>query len=857
MYIIPLNKKLINKFKTIAKKLKKFDPENQQQLIETGIQLEDIKKEIPTDFTELIAFFIMCLDGLQGIYNNQISNPDDLIKTEADTIEKIADALKTGNNETIKLSITNAGHQMWIALGRNEEKSPYLPVTQKIKTNKKPELILNDVAALFLQLTPSDLDDLKRINLSLKKIENEPTLTTAILGNIKLVRNKITKIIENPNAYNETEFNDISKIIEQTLDFMEGNQTNQQDVDSPSGFSSKKSVEKTESENTEFHLPTDFDSDIIYEFIAESNEYLEDAESALLQLEKNPNDAEAINTVFRAFHTIKGTSGFLQLDLSTRFAHVAESFFSRIRDGEITCTGRNADLSLRSIDMVKLLVQSVEKALAGKPLCKPKGYDELIDVLSSQDEITEIVPEKEEQQNAEKEQVSKPEQSVENIKENPVSVKKPSPTVLEEDDSEDNSPSNLSDMITSAVIKDAFVRVRTERLDGLIEMVGELVIAQSMISQDEIVIDEIKDEFTRKVIHASKIVRDLQDLSLSMRMIPLSGTFQQMSRLVRDLSIKTGKKVDFIGHGEDTEIDRKMVELVKDPIVHMIRNSMDHGFESGEERKQKGKPAVGNLRMSAFHSGGNVIIKIEDDGRGLNREKILKKAVDLGIIDNGNSLSDNEINNLIFAPGFSTAEIVSDVSGRGVGLDVVRQNIEKLRGRIDIDSTPGKGCTFTLSFPLTIAIIDGMLVKIGSERYIIPIIDIQMSLKPDKDILFSVAQRGEMVMFQNTLIPIFRLHKLFHIKNAIEDPTQGLLVIIGSGERCCALLVDQLLGQQQVVTKALGEELSHIKAISGGAILGDGKVGLILDTSEISVLAKENEQSKINYNFAEKMFAGT
>ncbi len=851
MYIIPLNKKLINKFGAVAKKLKKFDPENRQQLIEIGKQVEDIKNEIPTDFTELFAFFIMCLDGLHDIYNNQNSEPGDLIQTEADTIVNIADALKNGNDETIKLSIMNAGHQMWIALGRNEKNSPYLSVVEKIETDKNPELILNDVAALFLQLTPSDIDDLKKINLSLKKIENEQTLATAVLENIKLARNKITNITQNPNANHETEFNDISKIIEQMLDFMEGNQTTQNDPDPQSDFSDNTSTENTEGELAEFHLPTDFDNDIIYEFIAESNEYLEDAESALLQLEKNPNDAEAINTVFRAFHTIKGTSGFLQLDLSTRFAHVAESFFSRIRDGEITCAGNNADLSLRSIDMVKLLVQSVEKALAGEPFYKPGGYDELINILSSLEEETDAEPAIKEQPKNDKERKKTPAKVIENS----VSDKMISPPPQEKTDSKEKSRKNLPDSTNSAVIKDAFVRVRTERLDGLIEMVGELVIAQSMISQDEIVIDEIKDEFTRKVTHAGKIVRDLQDLSLSMRMIPLNVTFQQMSRLVRDLSNKTGKKVNFIAQGEDTEIDRKMVELVKDPIIHMIRNSMDHGFESAEERQQKGKPPVGNLRMSAFHSGGNVIIKIEDDGRGLNQEKILKKALDLGIIENENNLSDNEINNLIFAPGFSTADVVSDVSGRGVGLDVVRKNIEKLRGRIDIDSIPGKGCTFLLSFPLTIAIIDGMLVKIGSEKYIIPIIDIQMSLQPASDVLFSVAHRGEMVMFQNTLIPIFRLHKLFKITNAIEDPTQGLLVIIGSGDRRCALLVDQLLGQQQVVTKALGEELSFIKGISGGAILGDGKVGLIVDTSEISELARESGLSKINNNFAEKMCA--
>ena len=855
MFIIPLNKKLINKFKAVSKKMKNFDAANKTQLVAIGKQLEDMKNEIPPEFTELIAFLIMCLDGLQDIYNNQIKNPDNLILAEASAMKQIVDALQTESDDSIEFSIINAGHQLWVALGRESEESPYLSVSEQMKSNKKPELILNDVAALFLQLTSSDIDDLKKISTSLKKIVDDKTLSPALLNNIKSARKKIAYIIDNPKADTGAAFNDISALIEQSLDSMEDNRSEQKELAPHTNQSGKAKEEKTATEHQEYHLPTDFDSDIITEFIAESNEYLEDAETALLQLEKNPNDAEAINVVFRAFHTIKGTSGFLQLDLSTQFAHAAESFFSRVREGEITCTNENADLSLRSIDMVKLLVKSVENALDGEPLYKPDGYDELIHVLTSQEDKTNVLADGGERQTREKEHGNMTDSPVEN--EINYSDWETTQTLPELDvaETEDMAKANLSDSINSAISKDVFVRVRTDRLDGLIEMVGELVIAQSMISQDEMVVNETNEDFTRKVIHAGKIVRDLQDLSLSMRMIPLSGTFQKMSRLVRDLANKTGKKVNFFAQGEDTEIDRKMVELIKDPIVHMIRNSMDHGFESDEERIQNGKSRVGNLHMSAFHSGGNVIIKIEDDGRGLNREKILKKARKMGLIDNDSNLSDNEINNLIFAPGFSTADVVSDVSGRGVGLDVVRKNIEKLRGRIDIASIPGKGCTFTLSFPLTIAIIDGMLVKIGAERFIVPIIDIQMSLQPPRDVLFSVAQRGEMVMFQNSMIPIFRLHKLFNIKNAIEDPTHGLLVIIGTGERHCALLVDQLLGQQQVVTKTLGDELSFIQGISGGAILGDGRVGLILDTSEISILARESSLSKIEYNIPETINA--
>jgi len=846
--IVQLEKKLIKKIKTISKSLDKYDPLDRQQLIALGKQFEEIKTEIPYDFVELIAIFIMCLEGLEGIYNNQISHPENLVKAEANAFLYITNALESNNKERIKKSILKAGHELWIALGRAAKDSPYLSVTEKIVNDKRPELILNDVAALFMQLNPSDIDDFKKIKPSLEIIENNKTVTPIIRDKIKIARKKIERIIKNPDANNASEFTEINNMIAQSLAIMDENPVDYNE-NVPQSTSVENSGKQRTENKQEFSLPSDFDSDIINEFIAESKEYLEDAESALLQLEKNPNDAEAINVVFRAFHTIKGTSGFLQLDLCSNFAHVAESFFSRIRDEEVVCTGKNADLSLRSIDMVKSLVRLVEIALDGKPLYKPDGYDELIKELSSSESETAALPEEKIQLTVEKE----PEYPAE-----PTFQDKPqSQTVVEDHDIAESSQSALSDLTNISFGKDAFVRVRTDRLDGLIEMVGELVIAQSMISQDEIVVNETAADFTGKVVHAGKIVRDLQDLSLLMRMIPLSGTFQKMARLVRDLSHKTGKMVKLSIQGEDTEIDRKMVELIKDPIIHMIRNAMDHGFESVEERIQNGKSKVGNLRISAFHSGGNVILKIIDDGRGLDREKIIKKAIEKGIIENDINLDDNEIFNLIFAPGFSTADKVTNVSGRGVGLDVVKKNIEELHGRIDLTTVPGKGCTFTLSFPLTIAIIDGMLVKIGDERFIVPIIDIQMSLQPSRDALFSIAQRGEMIMFQNRMIPIFRLHQLFNIKNAIEDPTHGLLVIIGDGERRCALLVDQLLGQQQVVTKSLGEELSNIKGISGGAILGDGRVGLILDTSEISALARESVTNKIDYKKTEKLYANT
>jgi two-component system chemotaxis sensor kinase CheA len=380
--------------------------------------------------------------------------------------------------------------------------------------------------------------------------------------------------------------------------------------------------------------------------------------------------------------------------------------------------------------------------------------------------------------------------------------------------------------------------VRTDRLDRLIDMVGELVIAHSMVAQDDIVLDQAHHELQKKITHAGKIVRELQDLSMSMRMVPFKATFQKMARVLRDVAHKSGKEISFITEGEETEIDRNMVDVISDPLVHMVRNAADHGVEPPQIREQHGKPRGGTVRLAAYHTGGNVVVELQDDGGGLHRDKIVEKAKARGLIESDHGMSDAEVFNLIFEPGFSTAEQVTDISGRGVGMDVVRRSIESLHGRIDISSEVGKGTTFAVHLPLTLAITDGMLVRVGNERYIIPTIDIYMSFRPESEALATVIGRGELVMLRGELIPLLRPHRLFNIATAITDPTQGLLVVINDGDRHCALLVDELLGQQQVVVKALGKGIGHVPGISGAAILGDGRVGLILDAAGLASLAR-------------------
>ena len=617
------------------------------------------------------------------------------------------------------------------------------------------------------------------------------------------------------------------------------------------------SVTPTEPANSESAPTSDeFDIDLsdpglLGDFVTECREHIEGAEVALLALETNAEDTEAVNTVFRVFHSIKGTSASLGLDGMSELAHSCESFLTPVREQEIQLTGGYADVALRSVDMLKGLTQSLQNALGGEAMVKPDGYDDLMRLLADpeaaisgasddRNELPRLGDILVHQAKIDREQV---EAVVANQGDEPVGLallrsQTASVTDVAKALRAQRRMSQPPTPGTEHAVESS-VRVRTVHLDRLIDMIGEMVIAHSMVSQDRTVVLGGRHDLAKKVAHAGEIVRELQDLSMSMRMVPIKAAFGKTTRLVRDLARKSSKMVNLITEGEDTEIDRRMVEGLNDPLVHMIRNAVDHGIEPPGERERLGKPAVATVRLAAHDSGGNVVIEVQDDGRGLARDKIIEKALSKGLIESDKRMSDDEVSNLIFEPGFSTAKKLTDISGRGVGMDVVKRGIEVLRGRVDVSSRPNEGCTFTMNLPLTLAIIDGMLVKVGDHRYIVPTVNIRLSLRPTPDILPTIAGRGEIVMLRGKPIPMIRLHRMFNIQRAVEDPTEGLVVVVDDGKRQYALLVDELLGQRQVVAKSLGDGIGKVRGISGGAILGDGRVGLILDPSEIADLARQ------------------
>jgi two-component system chemotaxis sensor kinase CheA len=413
----------------------------------------------------------------------------------------------------------------------------------------------------------------------------------------------------------------------------------------------------------------------------------------------------------------------------------------------------------------------------------------------------------------------------------------PSPRAVEEAASPEvaGAPGEPRKGRGGAAIRDT-IKVDVDRVDSVVELIGELIIAESML------VHELEREglaslrARTSLSQVAKISRDLQTLAMRIRMVPVRGVFQKISRMVRELAKKSGKDVEFVSLGEGTEMDRGMVDALYDPLVHMVRNAIDHGIEKPDERRGAGKSPTARLTLHAFHEGGNIIVEITDDGRGLQRDKILKKARERGLVRADESLTDTEIDGLIFLPGFSTAGQLTDISGRGVGMDVVKKNIEALRGRVQLQSRPGLGMTVRLLLPLTLAIIDGMLVKCGAESYIIPSVSIIESLRPDASMLRSLGGREDFVNVRGEVIPMVHLGALIGAEGAIADPTRALVVVVESGDRKLGVVIDDVVAQQQVVIKALDGLPACSDYVSGAAILSDGRVGLILNVDRLSTI---------------------
>jgi len=583
------------------------------------------------------------------------------------------------------------------------------------------------------------------------------------------------------------------------------------------------------------------DESLVRDFINEGLEYIEEIEVNILNLEQNPKDLEIINSIFRPFHSIKGVAAFLNLTEIRDIAHSLENLLDKARNGSLPVTPALIDIILDGADALKTMIGDLSAQLDGKEIVhEPLDLSTLMESIATIEEsvvkpkkIGEILVET----GAIDEEIL--DQTLQQKKEQP--GKKIGEVLIEKGMVTPKQVSQALRQQTEQGIEASTIRVDTRKLDDLIDMVGELVIAHSIIRQD--IAHQITSDrnLMRDIAQLTRITASLQQTSTSLRMVPIKQTFQRMSRLVRDLARNKGKHIKVEMIGEDTEIDRHMVDEIYNPLVHMVRNSVDHGIETPQEREAAGKPSRGTIILKAYHRGGNIIIEISDDGRGLDRQKILEKAIRAGRVHAGDDLSDDEIYRLIFLPGVSTAEKVTDVSGRGVGMDVVKKAVEKLRGKIDIKSTPGRGVTFITSFPLTMAIIDGMIVRVGNQRYILPTTAIRQALRPTEEQYTTVTGKGEMINVMGNLMPLLRLSDVFGIQTERKMPWEAISIVVEAEGRMKCIQVDEILGKTEVVIKSLGEALKRVRGIAGGAIMGDGQIGLILDVEGLFYLAESQQ----------------
>ena len=601
-------------------------------------------------------------------------------------------------------------------------------------------------------------------------------------------------------------------------------------------------------------VPPDSDLEMLQLFCAEAQDLLQDIEQGVLVLEVNPTDSSSLDSLFRAFHTFKGNVGVMKLMVLQQLAHELESMLDAARRGNYQLGSDSITVILAGSDILKRFVTELSNQIAGVDAGRtidlpiPQLIHDVHSLLAG----------------GSKAPAAQPPAAVKPMPAAPQAPSAPAVAAAVEADfaaifhapapSPEAEPARSEPALAAPAaavaapvakkqatnqqsaapaVGSGIVRVDTVKLDGLIDLVGELVIAQSMVVQNPELKAITSAHLSRCLGQLRGITSDLQRTAMSLRMVPIRNTFQKMSRLVRDLALQQGKEIALSLEGEDTELDRNIVEELSDPLVHMIRNSADHGIEMPEARVAAGKPAAGTITLRAFHQGGFIVIQIEDDGRGLSAAKIRKKAIERGIIKADENLDEREIFDLIFAAGFSTAEKVTDLSGRGVGMDVVRRNIEKMRGKIEISSIEGEGTTFTLYVPLTLAIIEGLLVGIGEERYVIPTLSVRESFRPLPGMVTQVQGRGEVVSVRGRLTPILRLGRHLNTPHTALDPTQGIIVVVEAGQDSRCLLVDQLIGKQEVVIKSLGEMFRHQTEFAGAAILGDGRVGLILDINAL------------------------
>lgn len=645
-------------------------------------------------------------------------------------------------------------------------------------------------------------------------------------------------------------------------------------------------------------------SDFYQTFFDEADELLADMEQHLLVLQPEAPDAEQLNAIFRAAHSIKGGAGTFGFSVLQETTHLMENLLDEARRGEMQLNTDIINLFLETKDIMQEQLDAYKQsqepdAASFDYICQAlhqlalEAKDETPSAVTRLSVVAKSEPQDEQSRSQSPRRII-----LSRLKAGEVDLLEEElghlttltdvvkgtdslSAILTGDIAEDDITAVLcfvieADQITFETVEvspkistppvlklaaeqaptgrverekttrsseSTSIRVAVEKVDQLINLVGELVITQSMLAQRSSELDPVNHgDLITSMGQLQRNARDLQESVMSIRMMPMEYVFSRYPRLVRDLAGKLGKQVELTLVGSSTELDKSLIERIIDPLTHLVRNSLDHGIELPEKRLAAGKNSVGNLILSAEHQGGNICIEVTDDGAGLNRERILAKAASQGLTVSEN-MSDDEVAMLIFAPGFSTAEQVTDVSGRGVGMDVVKRNIQEMGGHVEIQSKQGTGTTIRILLPLTLAILDGMSVRVADEVFILPLNAVMESLQPREADLHPLAGGERVLEVRGEYLPIVELWKVFNVAGAKTEATQGIVVILQSGGRRYALLVDQLIGQHQVVVKNLESNYRKVPGISAATILGDGSVALIVDVSALQAINREQRMA--------------
>lgn len=560
--------------------------------------------------------------------------------------------------------------------------------------------------------------------------------------------------------------------------------------------------------------------ELVQDFLVETNEIIENLDHDLVELESNQNDLELLNKIFRGAHTMKGSSSFLGFNKLAELTHHAEDILNKLRKGEMVVTREIMDTLLEFVDKTKQIISDIENGTDTTDCSSV--IDDL--KLASEGKLTSKTKNTSAAQPAQAPQAAQP-----------AAAPAPQPQVAPKQEAA--KPTHQATQVEQTI------RVDVSRLDSLVNLVGELVLSRNMLSQ---IAGELENKFENEYLVEQLLVAtnsigmnttELQLAIMKTRMIAIGKVFNKFPRVVRDIARDTGKEIELIISGEETELDKQVIESIGDPLLHMIRNSCDHGVETPEVRLAKGKPRMGTVNLSAYHEGNHVVIEIKDDGAGMDPDKLKRKAIEKGVItvDEANSMDDKQAFSLIFKPGFSTAEKITNISGRGVGMDVVRTNIEKLNGIITIDSKINEGSTFYLKLPLTLAIIQALLVEVAGETFAIPLASVVETVRITNEEIHSFEGR-EVLKLRDRVLSLIRLDEAFALDELEQD--EIYVVVVALAEKQLGFIVDKLIGQEEIVIKSLGDYLGGNPGIAGATITGDGRVRLILDVAGVIEVAQ-------------------